>query len=118
MPIFKLATLALRSLSRPIAQHVKIHLKENTKFTTTMTKLGSEYQKIISKISNEPKIISTDRAVDIGSEIVVELMLFGMFGSIIIYDHYRTKDENKKIQNRLVDLEDFRERVVMKLTLE
>ncbi len=42
-----------------------------------MTKLGSGYQK--------PKIISTDRAVDIGSEIVVEIMLFGIFGAIIMY---------------------------------
>jgi hypothetical protein len=92
-----------------------------------MTKLGSEYQKLLSKISNEPKIISTDRAVDIGSEIVVELMLFGIFGSIIVYDHYRVKGENKKFQMRLDDLmermvkleniDNLRDRI-MKVTLE
>ena len=105
MPLFKLASLALRSLSKPLASHVKSHLKENTTFTLAMTRIGNGYQRFISKISSEPKNISISRAVDIGSELVVEGSLFLVFATVAVYDHFNSKNKMQTIVDRIVVLE-------------
>jgi hypothetical protein len=115
MPIFKLATLAIESLSRPVAQRVNVHLKENAKFTQCVTKMGYGYQKLASKISIEPKIISKDRAIYLGSELAVELMLFGLFGSLLVYNRYRVKGDKKSFDfiEKIEDLNDRMTRVTL-----
>lgn len=106
MPLIRLATLAMRSLSKPMASYMKNKLKENQTFTNQMVKLGTQYQNLLNKLSREKKIISPERAIEVGSELVVEAGIFMFFGGIVIYDGYRSRQASERLHNRINILEE------------
>lgn len=105
MPIIKLAGMAMRSISKPVASYVKGHLQDSPTFAKVMTNIGTGYQTCANKLTTEAVVIDQVKAIEMGSEIVVETVLFGIMASFVIYDHIGSKEKSAIIEQRLQNLE-------------
>lgn len=105
MPIIKLAGMLMRSLSKPIATHVKSHLQDSPTFAKTMTGVGKGYQRCVNMLSSESVTIDQIKAIEQGSEIVVETFLFSLMAGFVVYDHMLSKKKSEQIEQRLAALE-------------
>lgn len=107
MPLFKLTTMALRTISKPVAGYMKNQLKDNQFFTKTMTDVGRGYQKTMNKFyKNDAPQISIERAIDIGSELVVEASVFAFFGGLLIYDSLKSKMNADARDKRIIEIDE------------
>ncbi len=110
MPIIKLCGVAMRSLSKPIATYIKNHLKDSPAFAKSMTNIGNKYQRSVNWLTfsdgnHKFKELNQNKAIEIGSEIAVELILFGIMASFVLYDHLKSKENAKLLKQRLDNLE-------------
>lgn len=107
MPLIKLAGLLIKSLSKPIASYVKGHLQDSPTFAKIMTGIGRSYQRIANVMGNthNSHILTNDRAITLGSEIVVEGLFFGIGGGLMIYENQISKIKSAKMEERLKKIE-------------
>lgn len=107
MPLIKLVGLLIKSLSKPIASYVKGHLQDSPTFAKIMTGIGRRYQRMANFMSNtrDTNTLTNDRAITLGSEIVVEGLFFGIGGGILLYENQLAKFKSAKIEQRLRQLE-------------
>lgn len=106
MPIIKLAGMAMRSLSKPIATHVKAHLQDSPTFAKVMTNVGNGYQRCMNLLTSESIVINQSAAIETGSEVVVEITLFAIMASFVVYDHIVSKEKSDNVNKRLCALEE------------
>jgi hypothetical protein len=106
MPLIKLVGLLIKSLSKPIAGYVKNHLQDSPSFAKSMANIGKKYQLIANKITkSNSSTLSNDRAITLGSEIVVESLFFGIGGGLVYYENHLSKQKSNEIDNRINKLE-------------
>ncbi|XP_074269887.1 uncharacterized protein LOC141592898 [Silene latifolia] len=120
LPLFKLGTLALRTLSKPIANRLKkqagIHPKfrgfivglaqANHRFTTTL-------QRRIYDRAGDVAIrpLNEEKAVQVAADLIGELFLFLVAGAVVIFEVQRnSKSEAKKEEKRKQELEALKQR--------
>lgn len=107
MPLIKLVGLLIKSLSKPIASYVKGHLQDSPTFAKIMTGIGRKYQRVANVMGNtqSTSILTEDRAITLGSEIVVEGLFFGIGGGLLLYENSLAKQKSAKIEERIRVLE-------------
>lgn len=109
MPLIKLVGLLIKSLSKPIASYVKGHLQDSPTFAKVMTGIGRRYQRVANFMGNgntqNSAILTDDRAITLGSEIVVEGLFFGIGGGLLLYENQLSKHKSAKIEERLKRVE-------------
>lgn len=107
MPLIKLVGLLIKSLSKPIASYVKGHLQDSPTFAKIMTGIGRKYQRVANFMNSTQNttILTDDRAITLGSEIVVEGLFFGIGGGLLVYENLVAKHKSTKIEKRLKNIE-------------
>uniref|UniRef100_A0A7C9CZH9 OPA3-like protein n=1 Tax=Opuntia streptacantha TaxID=393608 RepID=A0A7C9CZH9_OPUST len=115
LPLLKLGTLALRTLSKPVASRLKqqaahyprfrefiISLAQvNHRFTTTMQR------RIYGHATDvEIRPLNEDRAVQVASDLLGEMFVFLVAGAAVIFEVQRSaKSEAKKEEKRKQEME-------------
>lgn len=119
LPLFKLGSLAIRTLSKPIANRLKVAAGHHPKFrqhiinfaqanhrlTTTMQR------KIYGRATNvEIRPLNEERAVQAAADLIGEAFLFSVAGAAIIFEVQRNaRSEAKKEEARKQVIEQLRQ---------
>lgn len=107
MPLIKLFGVAIRSLSKPISTYIKSHLQDSPTFGKVMTKVGRSYQKVTNFMTQTTtNQLDQNRAITLGSEVIVEGLFFGIAGGLVWYDHSVSKEKSKQLELRLKKIEE------------
>lgn len=107
MPLIKLFGIAIRSMSKPISAYVKNHLQDSPLFAKVMTGVGRKYQRAVNFMtSTKFEQLNQNRAITLGSEIVVEGLFFGLGGGLVIYDHMASKEKSAQLNERITKIEE------------
>ncbi|KAK9714641.1 hypothetical protein RND81_06G108800 [Saponaria officinalis] len=120
LPLLKLGTLALRTLSKPIAVRLKqqagfhpqfrqfiINIAQmNHRFTTTLQR------RIYGHATDvEIRPLNEEKAVQVASDLIGELFIFLVAGAAVVFEVQRSaKSEAKKEEKRKQELETLRQR--------
>lgn len=107
MPLIKLVGVVIRSLSKPISTYIKAHLQDSPTFAKNMISVGRSYQKVTNFMTKtKSDQLDQNRAITLGSEIIVEGLFFGIGGGLVVYDHIQSKEKSKQLEIRLKKIED------------
>lgn len=98
-PLFKLGALALRQISKPLANHLKIRAKDSHFFRTKICMPPAQFYhwcevNVKSRMLNlgKPKEVARlneQAAIDLGSELIGEMVMFVIAAAAIVAEYTR-----------------------------
>ena len=110
IPLYRLLSVTTRIFSIPVANQITKSLKSNPKYfpytKRILVGLGQQYYSLNRKIHHLSfkktsnllyKPLTEDRAIDIGSELVGELIAYGSLLCVGIYEIIKLQRESKEI---------------------
>ncbi|KAJ9565959.1 hypothetical protein OSB04_001925 [Centaurea solstitialis] len=120
LPFMKLGTLALRTLSKPIATRLKKRAAVNPKFRTAIMAIAQANHRFTTRIQRRIYARDTDvqirpldeeRAVQVAGDLIGELFVFTVAGAVVIFEVQRSaRSEAKKEEARKNEIEIMRQR--------
>ncbi|KAF5810932.1 hypothetical protein HanXRQr2_Chr04g0175441 [Helianthus annuus] len=120
LPFMKLGTLALRTLSKPIANRLKKEAAINPKFRTSIIGIAQAnhwltttvQRRIYGRATNvEIRPLNEERAVQVAGDLIGELFVFTVAGAVVIFEVQRSaRSEAKKEEIRKQEIEVMKQR--------
>jgi len=121
LPLIKVASLVIKSASKPFAKQIKRTAANNPKFQTVVVGCARAWHNAEGRMSifvgdrvMEPKQLNIAAAVDLGSELASEGFLLSIAVILLLLENKRTANKDKKkeeqLQNRFNQLEDALEK--------
>ncbi len=96
MPLIKLAYLLVRTVAKPVASTLKSQTKSHPKFRASCVRLAQlqhrleiRLSRILSNSSGTGRLIrplDEERAVEVGANLLGEVLVFGVAGAIVIIE--------------------------------
>ncbi|KAJ3370555.1 hypothetical protein HDU91_006144 [Kappamyces sp. JEL0680] len=100
---FKLGSLLIKTLSKPLANSLKRRAKQSPYFETFCIGLAQNYNKLDLTLkqnfldySSEIKPLSEARAVELGANFLAEIIIFSVGAMTIVAEAYRSSAKDKK----------------------
>uniref|UniRef100_A0A803LLP1 OPA3-like protein n=1 Tax=Chenopodium quinoa TaxID=63459 RepID=A0A803LLP1_CHEQI len=119
-PVIKIGTLALRTLSKPIATRLKQQAGLHPKFRELIISLAQANHRLTTTLQRriyghatdvEIRPLNQERAVQAASDLLGEMFIFLVAGAAVIFEVQRSaKSEAKKEEKRLQELEALRQK--------
>eukprot|EP00026_Physarum_polycephalum_P018729 Phypoly_transcript_20424.p1 GENE.Phypoly_transcript_20424~~Phypoly_transcript_20424.p1 ORF type:complete len:156 (+),score=32.13 Phypoly_transcript_20424:193-660(+) len=117
LPLIKVASLVIKSASKPFAKQIKKTAANNPRFQTVVVGCARAWHNAEGKMSifvgdriKEPKQLNVAAAVDLGSELASEGFLLGIAVVLLFLENKRSSNKDKKkeeqLQNKFIQLED------------
>ncbi|XP_076931171.1 OPA3-like protein [Bidens hawaiensis] len=112
LPLLKLGTLALRTLSKPIASRLKQHAATHPKFRASIIGLAQANHRLTTNIQRriyghatdvEIRPLNEEKAVQAAGDLIGELFVFSVAGLAVIFEEAR-KQEFEVLRQRDEDL--------------
>ncbi|CAG2193785.1 OPA3 [Mytilus edulis] len=100
LPIVKLVTLLFRQFSRPVVHRLTISASRHPKFRSVIVLIAQKYHLMDFSTPAEP--LSTDEAMNLGTKLLGEALVYGVSASFLLYEYNRslkkerTKEEKRK----------------------
>ncbi|KAL9234031.1 hypothetical protein vseg_008952 [Gypsophila vaccaria] len=120
LPLLKLGTLALRTLSKPIAVRLKQQAGFHPKFRQLIINIAQSNHRFTTTLQRriyghatdvEIRPLNEEKAVQAASDLIGELFIFLVAGAAVIFEVQRSaKSEAKKEEKRKQELETLRQR--------
>ncbi|MFS7931253.1 hypothetical protein Hanom_Chr04g00353841 [Helianthus anomalus] len=120
LPFMKLGTLAVRTLSKPIANRLKKEAAINPKFRTSIIGIAQAnhwltttvQRRIYGRATNvEIRLLNEERAVQVAGDLIGELFVFTVAGAVVIFEVQRSaRSEAKKEEIRKQEIEVMKQR--------
>ncbi|XP_024993220.1 OPA3-like protein [Cynara cardunculus var. scolymus] len=120
LPFMKLGTLALRTLSKPIAVRLKKEAAINPNFRTAIMAVAQANHRFTTTVQRriygrdtDVKIrpLDEERAVQVAGDLIGELFVFTVAGAVVIFEVQRSaRSEAKKEEARKKEIEIMRQR--------
>ncbi|KMT04583.1 hypothetical protein BVRB_8g182390 [Beta vulgaris subsp. vulgaris] len=120
LPLIKLGTLALRTLSKPIATRLKQQAGLHPKFREFIISFAQANHRLTTTLQRriyghatdvEIRPLHEERAVQAASDLLGEMFIFMVAGAALIFEVQRnSKSEAKKEEKRKEELEALRQR--------
>ncbi|KAJ0836616.1 hypothetical protein HanRHA438_Chr16g0769011 [Helianthus annuus] len=120
LPLLKLGTLALKTLSKPIASRLKQQAAIHPKFRASIIGLAQANHRLTTNIQRriyghatdvEIRPLNEEKAVQAAGDLIGELFVFSVAGLAVIFEVQRSaKSEAKKEEARKQELEILRRR--------
>ncbi|KAJ0581677.1 hypothetical protein HanRHA438_Chr04g0185011 [Helianthus annuus] len=120
LPFMKLGTLAVRTLSKPIANRLKKEAAINPKFRTSIIGIAQAnhwltttvQRRIYGRATNvEIRPLNEERAVQVAGDLIGELFVFTVAGAVVIFEVQRSaRSEAKKEEIRKQEIEVMKQR--------
>lgn len=110
----KLVTILIRQITRPVANVIKGQAKQHTTFKSMCITLAQQMHRIdvILRSRITPSLyvkkirpLNDEKAVENGATILSELFVFGVTGSVVVWETLRQR--NKEISRREQVLRDI-----------
>ncbi|KAI7756858.1 hypothetical protein M8C21_025043 [Ambrosia artemisiifolia] len=115
LPFMKLGTLAVRTLSKPIANWLKKEAAVNPKFRTSIIGIAQANHWLTTTIQRrtygratnvEIRPLNEERAVQVAGDLIGELFVFTVAGAVIIFEVHRSaRSEAKKEEIRKQEIQ-------------
>ncbi|KAI3764970.1 hypothetical protein L2E82_14988 [Cichorium intybus] len=120
LPLLKLGTLALKTLSKPIASRLKKQAALHPKFRTSIISFAQANHRLTTNIQRriyghatdvEIRPLNEEKAVQAAGDLISELFVFSVAGVALIFEVQRSaRSEAKKEEVRKQELEEMRQR--------
>ncbi|KAI3710213.1 hypothetical protein L2E82_39987 [Cichorium intybus] len=120
LPLMKLGTLALRTLSKPIASRLKKEAAINPKFRTSIIAIAQANHRLTTTLQRriyghatdvEIRPLNEERAVQVAGDLIGELFVFTVAGGALIFEVQRSaRSEAKREEIRKQEIEVMRQR--------
>ncbi|KAK9055919.1 hypothetical protein SSX86_027006 [Deinandra increscens subsp. villosa] len=120
LPFMKLGTLALRTLSKPIANRLRKEAAINPKFRTSIIGIAQTnhwvtttiQRRIYGRATNvEIRPLNEERAVQVAGDLIGELFVFTVAGAALIFEVQRSaRSEARKEEIRKQEIEVMKQR--------
>ena len=116
IPLIKLVSLTVKTISKPISKSIKANAKDNKYFRKVCIgtgnikyRIGYYFNRIVNNRPGEIRSIDENYAINTGSEILGEFVVYGTAVSILSWEYARNNEKKKKqeqVQNdRLLAIE-------------
>eukprot|EP00475_Leptophrys_vorax_P011665 TRINITY_DN18209_c0_g1_i1.p1 TRINITY_DN18209_c0_g1~~TRINITY_DN18209_c0_g1_i1.p1 ORF type:complete len:204 (+),score=40.73 TRINITY_DN18209_c0_g1_i1:326-937(+) len=120
IPFVKLGALALKTLSKPLANVVKRRAKSHPRFRETIINFAQSYHKLNVGLQRrlygystnvDIKPLIEERAVETAADLVGEVFVFSVAGGIVVAEYTRsTMSEARKEEKRKQEKEALRQK--------
>ncbi|KAL9243779.1 hypothetical protein vseg_017625 [Gypsophila vaccaria] len=120
LPFFKLGTLALKTVSKPIASRLKKEATLHPKFRQLIIDLAQANHRFTTQITRrmyghatdvEIRPLNEEKAVQVASDLIGEVFVFTVAGVAVIFEVQRSaKSEARKEAARKEELEAMQQR--------
>ncbi|CAH1448516.1 unnamed protein product [Lactuca virosa] len=120
LPLMKLGTLALRTLSKPIASRLKKEAAINPKFRTSIIGIAQANHRLTTTLQRriyghatdvEIRPLNEERAVQVAGDLIGELFVFTVACGALIFEVQRSaRSEAKREEIRKREIEIMRQR--------
>ncbi|KAK1424754.1 hypothetical protein QVD17_20092 [Tagetes erecta] len=120
LPLLKLGTLALKTLSKPIASRLKQQAAIHPKFRASIIRLAQANHRLTTNIQRriyghatdvEIRPLNEEKAVQAAGDLISELFVFSVAGLALVFEVQRNaRSEAKKEEARKQELEILRRR--------
>ncbi|XVF40411.1 hypothetical protein PTKIN_Ptkin01aG0111600 [Pterospermum kingtungense] len=120
LPLLKLGTLALKTLSKPVASRLKQHAAYAPRFRQFIVSIAQANHRITTRMQRriyshatdvEIRPLDEEKAVQAAVDLIGELFVFTVAGAVLIFEVQRSsRSEAKKEELRRQELEAIRQR--------
>lgn len=120
LPLFKLGTLALRTLSKPIAGRLKTQAGLHPRFRQSIINIAQANHRLTTTMQRriyghatdvEIRPLNEEKAVQAAVDLIGEIFVFSVAGAALIFEVQRnSRSEAKKEAIRKQELEELRQR--------
>ncbi|KAL8249443.1 hypothetical protein R6Q59_006311 [Mikania micrantha] len=120
LPLLKLGTLALKTLSKPIAKNLKQQAAIHPQLRTSIIAFAQANHRLTTKIQRriyghatdvEIRPLDEEKAVQAAGDLISELFVFSVAGAALIFEVQRSsRSEAKKEEARRLEMEILRQR--------
>lgn len=120
LPLVKLGTLVLKTVSKPLASRLKQHAAIHPKFRTSIINLAQANHRLTTNIQRriyghatdvEIRPLNEEKAVQAAGDLISELFVFTVAGAALVFEVQRSaRSEAKKEEVRKQELEVMRQR--------
>ncbi|KAK1412299.1 hypothetical protein QVD17_33436 [Tagetes erecta] len=120
LPLLKLGTLALKTLSKPIAKKLKQQAAIHPKFRTSIIAFAQANHRLTTNIQRriyghatdvEIRPLDEEKAVQAAGDLISEVFVFSVAGLALIFEVQRSaRSEAKKEEARRQEMEVMRQR--------
>ncbi|KAJ4840400.1 hypothetical protein Tsubulata_002058 [Turnera subulata] len=120
LPLLKLGTLALKTLSKPLASKLKQQAAYHPRFRSFIISIAQANHRISTRMQRriyshatdaEIRPLNEEKAVQAAVDLIGELFVFSVAGAVVIFEVQRSaKSEARKEETRKKELEEMRKR--------
>lgn len=120
LPLAKLGTLAIRTLSKPIATRLKVEAARHPRFRTLIVNMAQINHRFSTNLQRRiyghsttvaVRPLDEEKAVHAATDLLGELFIFSVGGAAVIFEVQRSaRSEARKEEDRRKELEDLRQR--------
>lgn len=120
LPLLKLGTLALRTVSKPIANRLKQQAGKHAKFRQFIVGIAQANHRLTTTVQRriyghatdvEIRPLNEEKAVQAAADLFGELFIFAVAGAAVIFEWQRSsRSEARKEEARRQELEAIRQR--------
>ena len=110
---FKLGTLVVRTLAKPIAETIKSQAKEHAKFRKVCVGVAQGVHRLdvgmrlnllrAEGSKREVRPLNESKAIDSGAKLISEAFLFGVAGGLIIFESWRSRRKENARREGVAD---------------
>ncbi|KAK4770795.1 hypothetical protein SAY87_031327 [Trapa incisa] len=120
LPLLKLGTLALKTLSKPVASQLKQQAALHPRFRQFIVNFAQSNHRITTTMQRrlyghatdvEIRPLNEEKAVQAAVDLIGEIFIFTVAGSLLIFEVQRSaRSEAKKEEKRRTEMEGMRQR--------
>ncbi|CAI9087362.1 OLC1v1021419C2 [Oldenlandia corymbosa var. corymbosa] len=120
LPLLKLGTLALKTISKPIATRLKVEAGRHPKFRNLIVRMAQSNHRITTQMQRriyghatdvEIRPLNEEKAVQAAADLLGEIFVFTVAGVAVIFEVQRSsRSEAKKEELRRQEMEEMRQR--------
>ncbi|KAK4787122.1 hypothetical protein SAY86_010955 [Trapa natans] len=120
LPLLKLGTLALKTLSKPVASRLKQQAALHPRFRQFIVNFAQSNHRITTTMQRrlyghatdvEIRPLNEEKAVQAAVDLIGEIFIFTVAGSLLIFEVQRSaRSEAKKEEKRRTEMEGMRQR--------
>ncbi|KAG7647841.1 hypothetical protein AtNW77_Chr1g0031371 [Arabidopsis thaliana] len=118
LPLMKLGTLAVKTISKPLASQLKHQAKVHPKFRQSIINFAQRNHRITTQMQRriyghatdvEIRPLDEEKAVQAAVDLIGEIFLFGVGGAVVVFEVQRSsRSEARKEEARKQELEELR----------
>lgn len=120
LPVAKLGTLLLKTMSKPIATRLKTEASRHPKFRQLIINLAQANHRISTNLQRriyghstnvEIRPLNEEKAVQAAADLIGELFVFSVAGAAVIFEVQRSaRSEARKEETRIKEIEAIRQK--------